>query len=164
MESYNVAREVAGDGAQSCNSAFGSPSCGGMRQRESMANAAIRSLAIQGGLDDFEAAHQYARQQGWLLKRERLSRRCSRQPDGGPQGANSFARTPRTVPRKLSSAGLVLAPASTVLCRNSDDCAPQRALVGDRRMPINVGVRRLSDRRRLSHRLLGLASSGRSPW
>jgi hypothetical protein len=36
----------------------------GLRQRESMANAAIRSLAIQAGLDDFDAAHQYARQQG----------------------------------------------------------------------------------------------------
>ena len=40
----------------------------GLRQRESMANAAIRSLAIQAGLDDFDAAHQYARQQCWLVE------------------------------------------------------------------------------------------------
>jgi hypothetical protein len=40
----------------------------GMRQRESMANAAIRSVAGQAGLDEFDAALQYARQQGWLVE------------------------------------------------------------------------------------------------
>ena len=40
----------------------------GLRQRESMANAAIRSVASQAGLDEFDAAHQYARQQGWLVE------------------------------------------------------------------------------------------------
>jgi hypothetical protein len=40
----------------------------GLRQRESMANAAIRSVAGQAGLDEFDAAHRYARQQGWLVE------------------------------------------------------------------------------------------------
>jgi hypothetical protein len=40
----------------------------GLRQRESMANAAIRSVAVQAGLDEFDAARQYARQQGWLVE------------------------------------------------------------------------------------------------
>jgi len=40
----------------------------GLRQRESMANAAIRSVAGQAGLDEFHAALQYARQQGWLVE------------------------------------------------------------------------------------------------
>ena len=40
----------------------------GLRQRESMANAAIRSIAGQAGLDEFDAAHQYARQKGWLIE------------------------------------------------------------------------------------------------
>jgi len=40
----------------------------GLRQRESMANAAIRSVAGQAGLDEFDAALQYARQQGWLVE------------------------------------------------------------------------------------------------
>jgi hypothetical protein len=34
----------------------------GLRQRESMANAAIRSVAVQAGLDEFDATQQYARQ------------------------------------------------------------------------------------------------------
>jgi hypothetical protein len=40
----------------------------GLRQRESMANAAMRSVAGQAGLDEFDAAHQYAREQGWLIE------------------------------------------------------------------------------------------------
>ena len=40
----------------------------GLRQRESMANAAIRSVAVQAELDEFDAAQQYARQQGWLVE------------------------------------------------------------------------------------------------
>jgi hypothetical protein len=40
----------------------------GLRQRESMANAAVRSLAVQAGLDEFEAAHRYARDRGWLVE------------------------------------------------------------------------------------------------
>jgi hypothetical protein len=40
----------------------------GLRQRESMANAAIRSIAVRAGLDEFDAAHQYARQEGWLVE------------------------------------------------------------------------------------------------
>ena len=32
----------------------------GLRQRESMANASIRSVAIQAGLDEFDAARRYA--------------------------------------------------------------------------------------------------------
>jgi hypothetical protein len=40
----------------------------GLRQRESMANASIRSVAVQAGLDEFDAAHRYAREQGWLVE------------------------------------------------------------------------------------------------
>ena len=40
----------------------------GLRQRESIANAAIRSVAGQAGLDEFDAAHRYAREQGWLVE------------------------------------------------------------------------------------------------
>ena len=40
----------------------------GLRQRESIANATIRSSAIQAGLHEFDAAQQYARQQGWLVE------------------------------------------------------------------------------------------------
>jgi hypothetical protein len=40
----------------------------GLRQRESMANAAIRSVAVQAGLDEFDAAREYARQNGWLVE------------------------------------------------------------------------------------------------
>jgi hypothetical protein len=40
----------------------------GLRQRELMTNATIRSVAFQAGLDDFDAAHRYARQQGWLVE------------------------------------------------------------------------------------------------
>jgi hypothetical protein len=40
----------------------------GLRQRESMANAAIRSVAIQAGLDEFEAARRYASERGWLVE------------------------------------------------------------------------------------------------
>jgi hypothetical protein len=32
----------------------------GLRQRESIANAAIRSVAVQAGLDEFGTAHKYA--------------------------------------------------------------------------------------------------------
>jgi hypothetical protein len=39
----------------------------GLRQRESMANAAIRSVAIQAGVDQFDAARRYADEQGWLV-------------------------------------------------------------------------------------------------
>jgi hypothetical protein len=50
----------------------------GLRQRESMANAAIRSIAFQAGLDEFDAAQQYAQQQGWLVEAGRgLNRRTS---------------------------------------------------------------------------------------
>ena len=40
----------------------------GLRQRESMANAAIRSVAVQAGLDEFDAARRYATEQGWLIE------------------------------------------------------------------------------------------------
>jgi hypothetical protein len=40
----------------------------GLRQRESMANAAIRSVAVQAGLDEFDAARGYASEQGWLIE------------------------------------------------------------------------------------------------
>ena len=40
----------------------------GLRQRESMANTAIRSIAVQAGLDDFDAAYRFAREQGWLVE------------------------------------------------------------------------------------------------
>ena len=40
----------------------------GLRQRESMANAAIRSVAVQAGLDECDAAREYARQNGWLVE------------------------------------------------------------------------------------------------
>jgi hypothetical protein len=43
----------------------------GLRQRESMANAAIRSVAGQAGLDEFDTAHRYAREQGWLVEAEK---------------------------------------------------------------------------------------------
>jgi hypothetical protein len=39
----------------------------GLRQRESMANARIRSVAFQAGLKEFDEAQRYARQQGWLV-------------------------------------------------------------------------------------------------
>jgi hypothetical protein len=39
----------------------------GLRQRESMANATIRSVAFQAGLEEFNEAQRYARQQGWLV-------------------------------------------------------------------------------------------------
>jgi hypothetical protein len=39
----------------------------GLRQRESMANAAIRSVAHRAGLDEFDAARRYATEQGWLV-------------------------------------------------------------------------------------------------
>jgi hypothetical protein len=39
----------------------------GLRQRESMANATIRSVAFQAGLDEFDEAQRYARQHGWLV-------------------------------------------------------------------------------------------------
>jgi hypothetical protein len=38
-----------------------------LRQRESMANATIRSGAFQAGLKEFDEAHRYARRQGWLV-------------------------------------------------------------------------------------------------
>jgi hypothetical protein len=40
----------------------------GLRQRESMANAAVRSVAVQAGLDEFDAARRYASEQGWLIE------------------------------------------------------------------------------------------------
>ena len=40
----------------------------GLRQRESMANTSIRGVARRAGLDEFDDAHRYARQQGWRLK------------------------------------------------------------------------------------------------
>jgi hypothetical protein len=40
----------------------------GLRQRESMANAAIRTVAIQAEVDEFDAARRYAREQGWLIE------------------------------------------------------------------------------------------------
>jgi hypothetical protein len=40
----------------------------GLRQRESMANAAVRSVTIQAGLDEFDAARRYATEQGWLVE------------------------------------------------------------------------------------------------
>ena len=40
----------------------------GLRQRELIANATIESIAIQAGLHEFDAAQQYARQQGWLVE------------------------------------------------------------------------------------------------
>jgi hypothetical protein len=40
----------------------------GLRQREAMANASIRGVARQAGLDESDAAHRYARQQGWLVE------------------------------------------------------------------------------------------------
>jgi hypothetical protein len=40
----------------------------GLRQRESMANAAIRSVAVRAGLDEFDAARRYATEQGWLVE------------------------------------------------------------------------------------------------
>jgi hypothetical protein len=40
----------------------------GLRQREPMANAAIRTVAAQAGLDEFDAAHRYAREQRWLVE------------------------------------------------------------------------------------------------
>jgi hypothetical protein len=43
----------------------------GLRQRESMANAAIRGVAGQAGLDEFDTAHQYAREQGWLVEADK---------------------------------------------------------------------------------------------
>jgi hypothetical protein len=39
----------------------------GLRQRESMANATIRSVAFQAGLKEFDQAQRYARGQGWLI-------------------------------------------------------------------------------------------------
>jgi hypothetical protein len=39
----------------------------GLRQRESMANVAIRSVAHRAGLDEFDAARRYATEQGWLV-------------------------------------------------------------------------------------------------
>ena len=55
----------------------------GLRQRESMADAAIRSVAVQAGLDKFDAAHQH---RAGSLKPEKRSRRCSLRSVGGPQG------------------------------------------------------------------------------
>jgi hypothetical protein len=40
----------------------------GLRQRESMANAAIRSVAVQAELDEFDGARRYAMEQGWLAE------------------------------------------------------------------------------------------------
>ena len=40
----------------------------GLRQRELMANAAIRTVAIQAEVDEFDAAWRYAREQGWLIE------------------------------------------------------------------------------------------------
>ena len=40
----------------------------GLRQRDSMANASIPSVAIQAGLDEFDAARRYATEQCWLVK------------------------------------------------------------------------------------------------
>jgi hypothetical protein len=40
----------------------------GLRQRESMANATIRSVAFKAGLDKFDEAQRYARKQGWLVE------------------------------------------------------------------------------------------------
>jgi hypothetical protein len=40
----------------------------GLRQRESMANAAVRTVAIQAEVDEFKAARRYAREQGWLIE------------------------------------------------------------------------------------------------
>jgi hypothetical protein len=41
---------------------------GRLRQREPMANTSIRGVARQAGLVEFDAAHRYARQQGWLVE------------------------------------------------------------------------------------------------
>ena len=38
-----------------------------LRRRESMANTATRSIAVQAGWD-FDAAHRFAREQGWLVE------------------------------------------------------------------------------------------------
>ena len=59
---------VSQDGAGSCNSAFTSLGRVGLRQRDSMANASIPSVAIQAGLDEFDAARRYATEQCWLVK------------------------------------------------------------------------------------------------
>ena len=67
----------------------------GLRQRESIANAAIRTVAGQAGLDEFDAARRYARERDGWLKPEKRSRRCSLQPVGGPRETNSLARGER---------------------------------------------------------------------
>jgi hypothetical protein len=40
----------------------------GLRQRESMANATIRSVAVRAELDEFDTAWRYARERGWLVE------------------------------------------------------------------------------------------------
>ena len=40
----------------------------GLRHRELMANVAIRNVAVQAGLDEFDAARRYASEQGWLVE------------------------------------------------------------------------------------------------
>jgi hypothetical protein len=40
----------------------------GLRQRESMANATIRSVAVRAELDEFDAARRYAMELGWLAE------------------------------------------------------------------------------------------------
>ena len=52
----------------------------GLHQRESMANAAIRSVAVQAGLDEFDAAHQYGDCVGLLLP---LNRETNARRTGG---------------------------------------------------------------------------------
>src|SRR4029077_643445 len=59
--------EVARPGTRGCNSTRALVAVG-LRQRESIANTAIRSVAGQAGLDEFYAAHRYAREQGWLVE------------------------------------------------------------------------------------------------
>jgi hypothetical protein len=60
----------------------------GLRQRDSMANASIRSVAIQAGLDEFDAARRYATEQCWLVKEGRRFRQCSLPRAGGPPEGN----------------------------------------------------------------------------
>ena len=60
----------------------------GLRQRNSMANASIRSVAIQAGLDEFDAARRYATEQCWLVKAGKAFRQCSLPRAGGPPEGN----------------------------------------------------------------------------
>ena len=70
----------------------------GLRQRELMANTAIRTVAIQAEVDEFDAARRYAREQGWLIEGKGVFDDAHLGRLEGCKGGNSAPSVPASGP------------------------------------------------------------------